>query len=119
MLPKVFNSVKSFDDWFNTPFAATGAGSEKIDLNEEESLLIIGRLHKVLRPFLLRRLKVDVEKELPQKVETVIKCKMSALQSRLYEQVKSRRTITSVDGNTKGMKALNNMIMVYSLFKEL
>lgn len=115
VLPKVFNSVKSFDDWFNTPFAATSGGSgEKIDLNEEESLLIIGRLHKVLRPFLLRRLKIDVEKDLPQKVESVIKCKMSALQRRLYDQIKARRHIVAGEGAVKGMKSLNNMIMVTS-----
>ena len=69
-LPKIFNPVKSLDEWFNTPFANSGIG-DKIELNEEE-VLIIGRLHKVLRPFLLRRLKKDVESELPDKVEWVI-----------------------------------------------
>lgn len=79
VLPKIFNSVKSFDEWFNTPFANSGT-PDKIELNEEEALLIIRRLHKVLRPFLLRRLKKDVESELPDKVEKVIKVRMSALQ---------------------------------------
>ena len=62
----MFNSIKSFDEWFNTPFANQG-GQEKIELNEEEQLLIIKRLHKILRPFILRRLKKDVEKDLPDK----------------------------------------------------
>ncbi len=57
-------------------------------MNEEEQLIIIKRLHKVLRPFLLRRLKKDVESELPDKVETVIKCRMSILQQRLYDQIR-------------------------------
>lgn len=87
MLPKIFKSVKSFEEWFNTPFSNQGV-QDKIDLNEEEQLLIIKRLHKVLRPFLLRRLKKDVESELPDKVEKVVKCKLSALQSRLYNQLK-------------------------------
>jgi ATP-dependent helicase STH1/SNF2 len=93
-LPKIFNSVKSFDEWFNTPFANSGA-SDKIELNEEEALLIIRRLHKVLRPFLLRRLKKDVESELPDKVEKVVKIKMSALQSQLYKQMKKYKMIAS------------------------
>jgi SNF2 family DNA or RNA helicase len=42
----------------------------------------------VLRPFLLRRLKKDVESELPDKVEHVIKCKLSGLQAKLYSQMK-------------------------------
>lgn len=110
VLPKIFNSVKSFDEWFNSPFASTGA-QDKIDLNEEESLLIIRRLHKVLRPFLLRRLKKDVESELPDKVETVVKCKMSELQLRLYEQIRARRSVITDDGKTKGIRTLNNTIM--------
>ena len=64
----IFNSVKSFDEWFNTPFANSGT-SDKIELNEEEALLIIRRLYKVLKPFLLRRLKKDVESELPDRIK--------------------------------------------------
>jgi len=48
------------------------------ELSEEEQLLIINRLHQVLRPFLLRRVKSEVEKELPNKVEMVIKVGLSA-----------------------------------------
>lgn len=105
VLPKIFNSVKSFDEWFNTPFANSGTG-DKIELNEEEALLIIRRLHKVLRPFLLRRLKKDVESELPDKVEKVIKVRMSALQSQLYKQMKKYKMIA--DGkDSKGYVRLS------------
>lgn len=100
VLPKIFNSVKSFDEWFNTPFANTG-GQDKIELSEEESILVIRRLHKVLRPFLLRRLKKDVESELPDKVEKVIKCQFSALQSKLYSQMR-RNGMLYVNSGEKG-----------------
>jgi len=109
LLPKIFNSVKSFDEWFNSPFA-TQVGEEKIQLNEEEQLLIIRRLHKVLRPFLLRRLKKDVEHELPDKVEMVIKCRMSALQRRLYEKMRQKGILFTSDGK-HGIKGLNNTVM--------
>ncbi|KAJ3751098.1 SNF2-family ATP dependent chromatin remodeling factor snf21 [Lentinula detonsa] len=112
-LPKVFNSVKSFDEWFNTPFANSGTG-DKIELNEEEVLLIIRRLHKVLRPFLLRRLKKDVESELPDKVEKVIKVRMSALQSQLYKQMKKHKMIADgkdAKGKSGGVKGLSNELM--------
>ncbi|CAB4381043.1 uncharacterized protein OCT59_030161 [Rhizophagus irregularis] len=112
VLPKIFDSVKSFDEWFNTPFANTG-GQDKIALNEEESLLIIRRLHKVLRPFLLRRLKKDVESELPDKIETVIKVKMSALQVKLFNQMKKHGALFVNKGEKgkTGIKGLNNTIM--------
>ena len=113
VLPKIFNSVKSFDEWFNTPFANTG-GQDKIELSEEETLLVIRRLHKVLRPFLLRRLKKDVEKDLPNKIEKVIKCKMSAIQSKLYQQMLKYHQLFIGDEEGKTLvpiKGLNNPIM--------
>ncbi|KAH3667893.1 hypothetical protein WICMUC_005171 [Wickerhamomyces mucosus] len=114
VLPKVFNSVKTFDEWFNTPFANTG-GQEKIELSEEETLLVIRRLHKVLRPFLLRRLKREVEKDLPDKVEKVVKCKLSGLQYILYQQMLKHNALfvgAGAQGATKsGIKGLNNKIM--------
>ncbi len=112
VLPTIFKSVKSFDEWFNTPFANTG-GQDKMELTEEEQLLVIRRLHKVLQPFLLRRLKKDVEKDLPDKQERVIKCKFSALQSKLYLQLMTHNKIAVTDnkGGKTGMRGLSNMLM--------
>jgi SWI/SNF-related matrix-associated actin-dependent regulator of chromatin subfamily A member 2/4 len=84
LLPSIFKSCSTFEQWFNAPFATTG---EKVELNEEETILIIRRLHKVLRPFLLRRLKKEVESQLPDKVEYIVKCDMSGLQRVLYKYV--------------------------------
>jgi ATP-dependent helicase STH1/SNF2 len=108
LLPHVFNSCTSFEEWFNTPFANTG---ERMELNEEEVLLIIRRLHKVLRPFLLRRMKRDVEAELPDKVEVLLKCPMSALQQNLYNAVAKRSATALRDPQNVGIKRLNNTIM--------
>lgn len=86
-----------------------------MELTEEEALLIIRRLHKVLRPFLLRRLKKDVESELPDKVEKVIKCKFSALQAKLYNQMKQNGAIYVASESQKSgrvsVKGLSNMLM--------
>lgn len=77
---------------FNAPFATTG---EKVELNQEETMLIIRRLHKVLRPFLLRRLKKEVESQLPSKTEYVIKCDMSSLQRIIYKHLQKGLLIDS------------------------
>lgn len=112
VLPNIFKSVKSFDEWFNTPFANTG-GQDKMELSEEEQLLVIRRLHKVLRPFLLRRLKKDVEKDLPDKQEKVIKCRFSALQAKVYKQLmtKNRIDVSDGKGGKAGIRGLSNMLM--------
>ncbi|CAI5468177.1 unnamed protein product [Closterium sp. Yama58-4] len=85
LLPAIFNSSDNFEDWFNAPFA------DKCDvtLNEEEQLLVIRRLHQVIRPFILRRKKSEVEKFLPQKRQVILKCDMSAWQREYYSQIVS------------------------------
>jgi len=113
LLPSIFKACDTFEQWFNAPFATTG---EKVELNEEETILIIRRLHKVLRPFLLRRLKKDVESQLPDKVEYIIKCEMSGLQRALYNQMQEKGIMLTENtgkpgGAKQGSKALMNTIM--------
>ncbi|SPO00505.1 probable component of SWI/SNF global transcription activator complex [Cephalotrichum gorgonifer] len=112
VLPNIFKSATTFDEWFNTPFANTGS-QDKMDLTEEEQILVIRRLHKVLRPFLLRRLKKDVEKDLPDKTEKVIKCKFSSLQAKLHKQMATHNKLIFSDGKggKTGARGLSNMIM--------
>jgi SNF2-related domain len=53
------------------------------DQNDE----VLGRLHGIIRPFILRRLKKDVETQMPGKYEHIIKCQLSR------RQVRHRRCI--------------------------
>ncbi|WOH12962.1 hypothetical protein DCAR_0832471 [Daucus carota subsp. sativus] len=72
LLPEIFSSAETFDEWF----AISGE-------NDQEE--VVQQLHKVLRPFLLRRLKSDVEKGLPPKKETILKVGMSQMQKQYYK----------------------------------
>ena len=45
---------------------------------------------QILRPFLLRRLKSEVEKQMPQKYEHVIRCRLSKRQRVLYDDFMSQ-----------------------------
>ncbi|CAB3401145.1 unnamed protein product [Caenorhabditis bovis] len=106
LLPTIFSSCGTFEQWFNAPFATTG---EKVELTDEETMLIIRRLHKVLRPFLLRRLKKEVESQLPEKTEYIVKCDMSALQNVLYTHMQQGLLL---DGKmSTGSKTLMNTMM--------
>uniref|UniRef100_A0A5B6YW13 Putative chromatin-remodeling complex ATPase chain isoform X1 n=1 Tax=Davidia involucrata TaxID=16924 RepID=A0A5B6YW13_DAVIN len=71
LLPEIFSSAETFDEWFQI--------SAENDQQE-----VVQQLHKVLRPFLLRRLKSDVEKGLPPKKETILKVGMSQMQKQYY-----------------------------------
>ncbi len=52
---------------------------------------------QVLRPFLLRRLKADVEKGLPPKKETILKIGMSDMQKKYYAAL-LQKDIEAVNG---------------------
>ena len=66
---------------------------------------LISRLHGIMRPFLLRRLKKDVAKQLPPKFEHILMCRLSKRQMYLYEEYMSRSSTRSslTDGNYLGM----------------
>ena len=54
-------------------------------------------LHKVLAPYLLRRLKQDVEHKLPPRVETLIECELMPLQKKCYRARSSSETSSFFD----------------------
>ncbi|CAG9314111.1 SMARCA4_1 [Blepharisma stoltei] len=108
LLPKIFHTLDDFEKWFNIPFSKIPG--EQVELTEEESLLLINRLHQVLRPFLLRRVKKDVEKELPDKVEFVLKVELSSWQKKLYKDIQEKAFFNR-DGGPWRCKSLNNSVM--------
>ena len=70
------------------PLAQGSSAAADATLTEEEQLLVIDRLHSVIRPFLLRRKKADVEASLPEKQKVTLRCDMSAWQKAYYKQVR-------------------------------
>ncbi|KAG5951102.1 swr1 complex component [Claviceps sorghi] len=83
-----FADLQEFQDWFHKPESQIlESGRDQMD---EEAKAIISKLHKVLRPYLLRRLKADVEKQMPAKYEHVEFCRLSKRQRELYDGFLSR-----------------------------
>ncbi|XP_034073423.1 helicase SRCAP isoform X2 [Gymnodraco acuticeps] len=93
LMPHVFQSHREFKEWFSNPLTGMIEGSQ--EYNEG----LVKRLHKVLRPFLLRRIKIDVEKQMPKKYEHVVRCRLSKRQRFLYDdfmaQASTRETLAS------------------------
>ena len=98
LLPDVFNSSDDFDSWFNTNQCLG-----------DDSLIV--RLHAVLKPFLLRRLKSEVEKRLKPKKEVKIFVGLSKMQREWYTKV-LMKDIDIVNGAGKMEKMrLQNVLM--------
>jgi len=77
LLPDVFSSADQFSEWFDLT-------DKKV---EQE---VISQLHKVLRPFLLRRVKNDVEGSIPPKKELIVYTQLSAMQRDQYKNILKR-----------------------------
>ncbi|KAK7591268.1 hypothetical protein V9T40_002881 [Parthenolecanium corni] len=97
LLPDVFNSSEDFDEWFNT--------------NNFLDTSLVERLHGVLRPFLLRRLKSEVERRLKPKKEVKVYVGLSKMQREWYTKVLMKDIdIVNGAGRVEKMR-LQNILM--------
>ncbi|KAJ3135770.1 hypothetical protein HK100_002361 [Physocladia obscura] len=101
LLPDIFSSSDDFDQWFH----AMGGDQDQV----------VQQLHKVLRPFLLRRIKADVEKSLLPKKRTNLYVGMSTMQRKWYQKI-LEKDIDAVNGSLGGKKdagktRLQNIVM--------
>lgn len=70
--------------------APASTAAPKALISDDSSKQIVSKLHSILKPFLLRRLKVDVEKSLPPKKEYLLHAPLTVAQRDLYEHVVQR-----------------------------
>ena len=82
-----FANHKEFTEWFSNPMDKAVESGETMD---QDTLETVAKLHTLLRPFILRRLKSEVETQLPGKFEHVVYCKLSKRQRFLYDEFMSR-----------------------------
>ncbi|XP_030195766.1 helicase SRCAP isoform X2 [Gadus morhua] len=106
LMPHVFQSHREFKEWFSNPLTGMIEGSQ--EYNEG----LIKRLHKVLRPFLLRRIKVDVEKQMPKKYEHVVRCRLSKRQRFLYDDFMAQAAVRETLASGHFMSVINILMQL-------
>lgn len=79
-------------------------GRQQLDAEAQK---IVKKLHEVLRPYLLRRLKADVEKQMPGKYEHVVYCKLSKRQRQLYDGFMGRASTQEILSSGNYMSIIN------------
>ncbi|KAF2868750.1 helicase swr1 [Massariosphaeria phaeospora] len=79
-------------------------GRQQLDVEAQK---IVRKLHEVLRPYLLRRLKADVEKQMPGKYEHVVYCKLSKRQRQLYDGFMGRASTKEILSSGNYMSIIN------------
>ena len=101
LLPDIFSSSEHFDAWFEQH-------------QEHSQEVVVEQLRRLLSPFLLRRLKADVEHSLLPKKEVNLYVGLSPLQREWYKRL-LERDLDAVNGlmvkQREGKLRLQNLVM--------
>lgn len=99
LLPDVFGDSVAFDQWFSG--------------QDRDQDTVVQQLHRVLRPFLLRRVKSDVEKSLLPKKEVNVYIGMSEMQVKWYQKIleKDIDAVNGAGGKRESKTRLLNIVM--------
>ncbi|KAK3306732.1 SNF2 family N-terminal domain-containing protein [Chaetomium strumarium] len=89
LLPKVFRDWEAFESWFDFSDLEDEEGTEEFIADKTKQELV-KKMHVVLQPLLLRRVKADVAKYLPKKREYVLYAPMTKEQTDLYNAINDR-----------------------------
>lgn len=84
IMPTLFDSHDEFNEWFSKDIESHAENKTGIDERQ------ISRLHMILKPFMLRRIKKDVENELSDKIEIMVYCPLTIRQKLLYRALKQK-----------------------------
>ena len=69
LLPEIFDDLRVFESWFDAKEMDENEDEEKRIVAQEQQNSILSTLHQILTPFLLRRVKADVDLDIPPKKE--------------------------------------------------
>lgn len=114
IMPSLFDSHDEFNEWFSKDIenAAENKGSK---LNEHQ----LRRLHMILKPFMLRRVKRHVQNELSDKIEKDIYVDLSARQRAMYRALQANVSVADLlekaanIGDADSARSLMNLVMQF------
>ena len=92
LMPEIFSDIENFESMFDFSGIMSNTSDKEALVKERKSKFVIA-LHEILKPFLLRRVKTDVETDLPKKREYILYAPLTAPQKELYRQI--------VEGNSR------------------
>lgn len=112
IMPQLFDSHQEFQEWFSKDIEAHSRNKGQASLNQIQ----LNRLHAILKPFMLRRVKKDVEKEIGKKIVQEFVCEMSSRQKLLYNNIKKRICLSDLmqmEENKQKNQNLMNLVMQF------
>lgn len=113
IMPTLFDSHDEFSEWFSKDIESHAQSNTK--LNQDQ----LKRLHMILKPFMLRRVKAHVQKELGDKVEKDVFCDLAYRQRAYYANLRSKISImdllekATLDESDQNTATLMNLVMQF------
>lgn len=112
IMPTLFDSHDEFSDWFSKDIESHAQSNTK--LNHDQ----LKRLHMILKPFMLRRVKAHVQKELGDKIEKDVFCELTYRQRAYYANLRSKISIMDLIekatiGDDQDTATLMNLVMQF------
>ena len=100
LMSEIFDDLRVFRSWFNAKDIHHNECESDRILRQEQQNSILSTLHQILTPFLLRRVKADVDLKIPPKKEVLVYCPLTERQREMYEATVNR-TISELIGEKK------------------
>lgn len=112
IMPTLFDNHDEFSDWFSKDIENHAQSNSK--LNEDQLM----RLHTILKPFMLRRVKKHVQKELGDKIEEDVYCDLTYRQRAYYTNLRNKISIMEIIekaavGDEQDSATLMNLVMQF------
>ncbi|XKL61914.1 hypothetical protein PGB90_001747 [Kerria lacca] len=116
IMPSMFDSHNEFNEWFSKDIESHAENKTSID---EKHLT---RLHLILKPFMLRRIKKDVENELSDKIEIMKYCSLTSRQKMLYAALRKKIRIEDLlhsPGTYQSQTITSNLMNLVMQFRKV
>ena len=130
IMPEFFDSHEEFNEWFSREIEGAAeeeqqlassstkqhrGGRQKTALSKRSTFQSrqLARLHLILKPFMLRRVKKDVENEMPPKVELLLDCPLSRRQRVYYRALTAKVRGAAAAFSGGGSDKLMNLVMQF------
>ncbi|KAI1464454.1 SNF2 family N-terminal domain-containing protein [Daldinia caldariorum] len=112
IMPSLFDSHDEFSEWFSKDIESHAQSNTT--LNEDQ----LRRLHLILKPFMLRRVKKHVQKELGDKIELDVFCELTYRQRAYYRNLRNQISIMDLIekatlGDDQDSGTLMNLVMQF------
>ncbi|XP_049787289.1 chromatin-remodeling ATPase INO80 [Schistocerca cancellata] len=118
IMPTLFDSHEEFNEWFSKDIE--NHAENKTGIDEKH----LSRLHMILKPFMLRRIKKDVENELSDKIEVMMYCPLTTRQKLLYDALKKKIRIedllySSAGSSQSSQNLTSNLLNLVMQFRKV